>query len=158
MRVGHRMINWSRLKPCRLGLQLMISADQKIRYRINEPYMLNSCTDAPNNSDEEQLAIFHGLKTVARETNVDPRFILAIMIQESGGCARAPSTFGSVSNPGLMQDHNGTASCNREGVITNPCPPNIITQMIRDGVAGTPAGDGLVQCLQKANDNTVAKY
>lgn len=72
------------------------------------------------------------------------------MLQESNGCVRAPTTDYGVRNPGLMQDHDGSATCNEAGRIQNPCPAPTITQMIREGVAGTPAGDGLVQTMAKA--------
>ena len=80
---------------------------------------------------------------------MDHRFILAVIIQESGGCVRAPTTNYGVRNPGLMQDHNGAATCNENGV-QNPCPTGVITSMIRDGTAGTPSGDGLAQCINQA--------
>lgn len=59
-----------------------------------------------------------------------------------------------------MQDHDGSATCNEAGHIQNPCPATTITQMIRDGVAGTPAGDGLVQTMAKAGvyDGTSKYY
>lgn len=57
-----------------------------------------------------------------------------------------------------MQDHDGSASCNDKGVIQNPCPANAIVQMIRDGVAGTPAGDGLVQTMKQASGSGTSKY
>jgi hypothetical protein len=68
------------------------------------------------------------------------------MMQESKGCVRAPTTNNGVRNPGLMQSHNGSGAC--AGV--NPCPNSQITQMIKDGVAGTSSGDGLKQTLAKA--------
>ncbi|TWU70910.1 hypothetical protein ED733_000060 [Metarhizium rileyi] len=71
-----------------------------------------------------------------------------IMQIESNGCVRVPTTNNGVRNPGLMQSHNGSGSC--AGV--NPCPAGTITQMIRDGVAGTSSGDGLRQTLARTKD------
>lgn len=128
--------------------------------------MKESCSQfgQANNSDEEIQAIHDAIEQVAAQTYVDHRFILAVVMQESGGCVRAPTTYGSVANPGLMQDHAGSATC--YGV--NPCPASTITQMISEGskrsnhhlkmrkmandasAAGTSSGDGLANCLNEA--------
>lgn len=79
-------------------------------------------------------------------------------MQESNGCVRAPTTNYGVSNPGLMQDHDGSGTCNSGGSVQNPCPSDQITQMIKDGVEGTAAGDGLKQCIAQAGTNDVSKY
>ena len=55
----------------------------------------------------------------ADATGVDHRFILAVIMQESGGCVRAPTTNYGVRNPGLMQDHNGSGTCNENGNVQN---------------------------------------
>lgn len=65
------------------------------------------------------------------------------------GCVRVPGTDNGVRNPGLLQDRDGAATCNENGAAP-PCPQEPITQMIRDGVAGTAAGDGMAQCINKA--------
>lgn len=65
-------------------------------------------------------------------------------MQESKGCVRVRTTSSpgaAVRNPGLMQSHNGPGSCSDQ----TSCPPSAIEQMIRDGAAGTPSGDGLKQ-------------
>lgn len=61
---------------------------------------------------------------VAEETKIDHRFVRAIMLQESGGCIRIPTSNFGVPNAGLMQDHNGDATCNSDitGVVQNPSP------------------------------------
>jgi LysM repeat protein len=74
------------------------------------------------------------------------------------GCVRAPTTNYGVRNPGLMQSHDGAGTCNDRGSIQNPCPANTIVQMIRDGVAGTAAGDGLVQTMKQAPGSGAARY
>jgi hypothetical protein len=81
-------------------------------------------------------------------------------MQETGGCVRAPTSIGFVDNPGLMQDHDGTATCNSnharngeplsDGEASVPCPPDQISAMILEGTAGTPNGDGLATCLNTA--------
>jgi hypothetical protein len=110
--------------------------------------MSSSCSqfNVPNNSEEETSAIHDGILSVAQETGVDARFILATIMQESGGCVRVPSTNGGVQNPGIMQDHAGSANC----INVNPCPSSTITKMISEGTAGTDAGDGLANCLNEA--------
>jgi hypothetical protein len=77
---------------------------------------------------------------------------------EDAGCVRAPTTNYGVRNPGLMQSHDGTGTCNDAGTVQNPCPANTIVQMIRDGVAGTASGDGLVQTLKRAPSARAAAY
>jgi hypothetical protein len=116
---------------------------------INAPVMKNTCGWngwGADNSDTEIAGVRSAILQVAGETGVDARFILTIVMQESKGCVRAPTTNNGVVNPGLMQSHNGAGSC--AGV--NPCPQSQIVQMIRDGTAGTSSGDGLRQTLNKA--------
>ncbi|KAK3059973.1 hypothetical protein LTS18_009625, partial [Coniosporium uncinatum] len=128
-------------------------------FQNNKALMSASCTQfgQPNNSLDELRGIYYGIKSVAKETGIDARFVLAIMMQESKGCVRAPTTNWGVRNPGLMQDHDGAATCNENGV-QNPCPKTMIKQMISDGAAGTPAGDGLKQCMAKSGASGVSKY
>lgn len=85
------------------------------------------------------------IDVIAKETKLDHRFILAIILQESGGCVRVPTSNSGVRNPGLLQSHNGEGSCNDEGTVSAPCERSEIEEMIRDGVQGTDDGDGLVQ-------------
>lgn len=124
-----------------------------------------SCTefDQPNNSDDENADLKSAIQSVATTTGVDERFILAIVVQESKGCVRVWTTDYSVVNPGLMQSHDGTGSCNTgsdgvAGTVQNPCPASEITQMITDGTAGTAAGDGLKQVLVQAASTAVDQY
>ena len=120
------------------------------RWTANLPLITNSCTNLgtpPNNTLEENDAIRSSILYIAATTAVDARFILAIMIQESKGCVRVITTFGSVSNPGLMQSHDGNGTCNVDGVVTIPCPEEEIYGMIEDGAGGTESGDGLAGML-----------
>ena len=105
------------------------------------------------NSPEEIQDIHDAIEQVAQLSSVDHRFILAIIMQESAGCVRVQTTVspdGTVTNPGLMQDHDGSGTCNPSGGSqTTPCPDSEIVQMIEDGTQGTPQGDGLVQLINQ---------
>ncbi|KAF2113291.1 hypothetical protein BDV96DRAFT_648259 [Lophiotrema nucula] len=110
-----------------------------------------SCTQfgQPNNSDEETAAIKSAIQSTASSSGVPAQFILAVMMQESKGCVRVPTTNYGVRNPGLMQDHDGTATCN-EGSVQNPCPSSTITKMIEEG-AGVGNTFGLSQVVASAS-------
>jgi len=126
-------------------------------FNNNKNTMFSSCSwfGQADNSGPEIGSIWNAIQQVSQQTGVDHRFVLAVILQESGGCVRVPTTNYGVRNPGLMQDHNGAATCNENGVITNPCPQSTITQMITDGTAGTSSGDGLANCINEAaNWNT----
>ena len=109
----------------------------------------------PVNSAEETQDIHDAIEEIAAISQLDHRFILAIIMQESSGCVRVNSTNFGVENPGLMQDHDGTGTCNTgnstsgTGGVTVPCPDSEIVQMIEDGSQGTAAGDGLVQIINR---------
>ena len=109
-----------------------------------------SCTQFgyQDDSSSEIADIKSAIQSVASESGVDSRFILAIMMQESNGCVRVQTTDNGVTNPGLMQSHDGTGTCN-SGSPVSPCPASEITQMIKDGTEGTSSGDGLKQCLSQ---------
>ena len=116
-----------------------------------------------SDSAAEITNIYNAIQSVAAATLVDHRFILAVMLQESGGCVRAPTTNGGVVNPGLIQSHNGPGTCWKKSstgavTVTNPCPAPTITQMISDGAAGTPSGDGLAQTLNQAGTSDVSAF
>lgn len=104
------------------------------------------------NSETEIATMRSSIEEVAAETNLDKTFIAAIMMQESNGCTRVHTTYGTHPNPGLFQSHNGTGSCNDRPF--GPCPQAEILQMVKDGAAGTTQGDGLKQCLEKSKGGT----
>lgn len=110
------------------------------------------------NSEDEIADLYDAIQSVAEDTLIDHRFILAVVVQESGGCVRAPTSDYGVPNPGLMQDHNGTASCNSDGDVQTPCPTDMIKQMITEGSGGTVWGDGLAQCINKADGDDVSAF
>ncbi|KAG8162712.1 hypothetical protein KVR01_007190 [Diaporthe batatas] len=60
-----------------------------------------------HDSDSEIALIKKSIETVAKESGVDRRVILCIIVQESGGNVRVRTTNNGVRNPGLMQSHNG---------------------------------------------------
>jgi len=130
-------------------------------FTANIPIMQQSCANngwGANNSPDEIADIKSSILKVSASSGVDARFILAIVMQESNGCVRVVTTSWSVANPGLMQDHAGSGTCNSGGVVQDPCPASEIEQMIVDGTTGTASGDGLVQCLKQAAVSDVSQY
>lgn len=130
-------------------------------FESNMAVISGSCSQwsVPNNSDGETDSIKNAILQVERSSAVDARFILSIVMQESQGCVRVPTTDNGVTNPGLMQSHNGPGSCNHGGVMQNPCPENTILQMIKDGVEGTSSGPGLKTLVaQEGGTKDVASF
>ncbi|KAJ6085844.1 hypothetical protein N7486_010125 [Penicillium sp. IBT 16267x] len=129
-------------------------------FESNLPVMSASCAQfgVADNSDDENANLKQAIQAVATSSGVDPRFILAIVMQESNGCVRVQTTDNGVVNPGLMQSHDGTGSCNKDGTVQNPCPYSEIHQMIVDGVEGTSAGDGLQQILAQEGGSSATDY
>jgi hypothetical protein len=85
-------------------------------------------------------------------------FILAIMMQESKGCVRAPTTAWGHANPGLMQSAEGKGSCNPDGNPISPCPATEIRQMIHDGTNGDGLETTLTQCVADAGTTDDSKW
>ncbi|KAL2072173.1 hypothetical protein VTL71DRAFT_11516 [Oculimacula yallundae] len=107
---------------------------------INERLMLL------NSTPTEVFYIKKWIPLIAHESGVDARVILSIIMQESGGNVRNPTTLSPapdfVKNTGLMQAHNGQEWDERY-------PEWCVERMIRDGAQGTRYGDGLIQCFWK---------
>ncbi|KAL7917408.1 hypothetical protein ACQKWADRAFT_324669 [Trichoderma austrokoningii] len=118
----------------------------------------NLATPEADDSGPEVGAIWDGIQMAASATGVDHRMILAIIMQESHGCVRVNTSNFGVRNPGLMQDHNGAATCNENGDVQNPCPSATIYQMISEGTAGTNDGDGLANCINESGRSDVSAY
>jgi hypothetical protein len=118
------------------------------RWAGNQALMNTSCTQyhQPNNSKDEINDIRTAAVVIAILSGVDERFILATILQESGGCVRAPTSNNGVINPGLMQTHNGSGTCEN----LSPCPMSMIKLMVTDGTVGTNFGDGLKGCMSRA--------
>jgi hypothetical protein len=130
-------------------------------FENNQGVISVSCSQwsLPNNSQDETDSIKDAIHQVAKSSGVDARFILSIVMQESQGCVRVQTTDNGVINPGLMQSHEGSGSCNKDGIIQNPCPKSEIHQMILDGVEGTPAGPGLKALIaQEGGSTDVASF
>ncbi|KAJ5938378.1 hypothetical protein N7466_001512 [Penicillium verhagenii] len=130
-------------------------------FENNKAIMSASCSQwgLPNNSDDETNSIKDAILQVEQSSGVDARFILSVVMQESKGCVRVQTTDNGVINPGLMQSHEGSGSCNRDGAIQNPCPESEIHQMIMDGVEGTPDGPGLKALIaQEGGPTNVASF
>ncbi|CAG8936108.1 unnamed protein product [Penicillium salamii] len=121
---------------------------------LNQILISASC----DNTEQETADIKDSIQSIAKETGVDERFILAIVMQESKGCVRVHSTNNGVQNTGLMQSHAGKGSCNDGTSKTSPCPASTIRLMINDGTAGTDAGDGLKQCFEAQTGEEATKY
>ncbi|KAL8934828.1 MAG: hypothetical protein Q9216_005716, partial [Gyalolechia sp. 2 TL-2023] len=124
-------------------------------FTANVPLLSKSCAlyHVALNNPDEIASIHNATQIISLQTNTDPRFILAVIMQESGGCVRVPTSYYSARNPGLMQSHNGPATCNEDATPVTPCPYPTIEEMIREGTAGAGSGDdimGLVEALRKA--------
>ena len=140
------------------------------RWHYNVPNMKMACAQwgVPDDSDEELACMKTSIQQVARSTEMDPRFILAIILQESTGCVRVITTANAHPNPGLMQSFNGKGTCNTNtaslgipgvngtGIVRTPCPGNQIYQMILDGTNGTEWGGGLRQDYQSQRRTDVS--
>lgn len=137
-------------------------ADFETMFSANKDNMDNSCrnifSQQPNTPEETQ-EMHDAILSTASSSGIDSRFILAVVLQESGGCVRAPTTVGSVRNPGLMQTYNGQGTCNDAGNVQYPCPSSEISQMINDGTTGTGSGSTSLQsALQRASGDGASKY
>ncbi|ORY10318.1 hypothetical protein BCR34DRAFT_588659 [Clohesyomyces aquaticus] len=127
-------------------------------WKLNEPTISASCSqfNQANNSPDETAAIKAGIEAASSSSGVPKEFLLAVMMQESKGCVRVPTTNYGVRNPGLFQDHDGKATCN-EGGVQNPCPKDTITTMIMEG-AGVGNDFGLKQTIELSKASDVSKY
>ncbi|KAF1948489.1 hypothetical protein CC80DRAFT_498090 [Byssothecium circinans] len=129
--------------------------DFETLWKANEKTMGGSCTqfNQKNNSPEETANIKKAIAQVSKETNIKDVFLLSILMQESKGCVRAPTTNYGFDNPGLMQSFQGKNSC----FNVNPCPSDKIVGMIRDG-AGIGAEAGLQQSIKTAGGSDAQTY
>ena len=76
--------------------------DFESAFAASTPNMKVSCAQwsQDNDSEQEISDIKSSITSVASSYGVDERFILAIMMQESNGCVRVPTTDNGVTNPG----------------------------------------------------------
>ncbi|KAL7774355.1 hypothetical protein CFE70_005267 [Pyrenophora teres f. teres 0-1] len=127
------------------------------------PQIRTSCQNngwGPDNTMEETWSVRNAILTSAAQSSIPAAFILAIVMQESRGCVRAPTTkFGGQFNPGLMQTA-GRASCHPlYAKPLMPCPDTIIVDMIAEGTMGTGLGMSLKEALSAfADEEGPAKY
>ncbi|KAF2161493.1 hypothetical protein M409DRAFT_69823 [Zasmidium cellare ATCC 36951] len=121
---------------------------------INQNTLINKLCD---NTPAETTNLYKAILQVSTSTSVDPRFILAVIMEESHGCVRVQSTSLSVTNPGLMQSYQGKGSC-ASPTLLNPCPWSEIVQMINDGTAPNAAGVDLKDLLGESNKTDVSMY
>ena len=124
--------------------------DFEVMWQTNLAGISKSCTwlkEGEDNTSEDNVDIYNAIQDRANASLVDHRFILAIILQESHGCVRVGHTksSGGVTNPGLMQSHNGDA-------FSESNPSLSILAMVQDGTQGTKYGDGLVQNLNRYGD------
>lgn len=123
-------------------------------WTANQNYVGASCSFAsgsvPPNTASETEALKNSILSVSGTTGVNPSFILALVMQESNGCVRVPTTssWEGITNPGLTQSFKGTGTCNSNGKVLQPCPSVEITQMLTDGIAGSQ-GVGIVPALNQ---------
>lgn len=86
------------------------------------------------------------IQAAGHKYGVDARIVLAIVLQESTCQLSAVTTNGGVSNPGLMQSHDGVGYDGTDASIM---------QMMDDGTGGTLrlgptlGGDGLMQLIKQ---------
>jgi LysM repeat protein len=109
----------------------------------------NSSLMSYNDSPSEIALIGQSIPTVAQESGIDPRVILCIIMQESGGNVRVGNTFNGVNNTGIMQAFNGVS-------FDPNNPSGSILQMIRDGTEGTASGPGLKQAYAQYGNYYIA--
>lgn len=130
-------------------------------WTANSHVISRSCDilyNTPNLSPDETQSLYNAIQSVAHTTRVDHRFIFAIIMQETKGCVRASTSVspdGTVRNPGIMQDHEGTHSCNNKDKVLTPCPDDQILGMITDGVSGTVKGNGLAGAITSSDEDGV---
>jgi LysM repeat protein len=109
----------------------------------------NSALMSYNDSPSEIALIGQSIPIVAQESGIDPRVILCIIMQESGGNVRVGNTFNGVNNTGIMQAFNGVS-------FDPNNPSGSILQMIRDGTEGTASGPGLKQAYAQYGNYYIA--
>lgn len=136
-------------------------------WTINHHLIERSCDEkykVPNNSPTEMQDLKDAINQVAHESRVDHRFILAMVLQESGGCVRAESLLhndGS-TNSGMLQALSGGYTCNEKGHLKNPCGKEWIVGQIRDGIEGTTKGHGIAEDINEqasfVNGNVAQAY
>jgi hypothetical protein len=121
------------------------------RWENVKNYIGKRCGDGVlPNTDSESTDLKISILTVASDSYVDPRFVLAAVMQESNGCIRVQTASDDTPNPGLLQSFNGKGTCNHNGTFDTPCPTAVINRMIIDWVAAPIDGVTIVGALNQA--------
>lgn len=112
----------------------------------------------PNNSEQETQDLYDAIKTVAHESRVDHRFILAAVMQETKGCVRALTSESpdGIKNPGILQSFKGNHTCNEDGKVKTPCPRDEIIGMISEGGTRYDSMPNSLLCLLCSSTNDFA--
>ncbi|KAM3418798.1 hypothetical protein BST61_g4768 [Cercospora zeina] len=118
--------------------------------------------EVQENSPSEIDLLLDFVPRISAEGGIDPRVVLAMILQESHGCLRVPETHGSHRNSGVLQSHNGDGTCNRNMIeagerspmkdphlVSVDCSSLQIETMVRDGVLGTRTGRGVLQLMDQ---------
>ncbi|RFU36325.1 hypothetical protein B7463_g114, partial [Scytalidium lignicola] len=125
-----------------------------------KPVMAQGCGNlglSPEDTGEQIGQIWNAIQQVAQASLVDHRYILATIMQESIGCVHVGSTSNGVTNPGIMQSHDGSSFVGNGASQSDQ--QTSITQMVIDGTQGTSSGDGLVQGINDyGNIYEAARY
>ncbi|KAJ8064838.1 hypothetical protein OCU04_007147 [Sclerotinia nivalis] len=128
-------------------------------------YLKESCANTgafgSGDSSTQIEDMYNSILAVATASLVDPRFIFATILQESGGCVNIDTSTNpdpsQPDNPGLMQSVGGVKFVGNSASAS--AQASSIHQMIVDGTQGTTQGDGLVQCInQFGNIYEAARY
>jgi glucan 1,3-beta-glucosidase len=113
---------------------------------FQDMFDLNQATSlSVEESGPIQGQLWNAILEVSQDSMIDPRLILAIIMQESTGNVFVQCTNNGVENCGIMQAAGGSISYDPNNSQAS------ITQMVRDGTQGTSQGSGLVQLF---NDET----
>ncbi|KIM96920.1 hypothetical protein OIDMADRAFT_204668 [Oidiodendron maius Zn] len=114
-------------------------------FNSNKASMKSQCGGVGSTADTDDQTgyIYNAIIEVSKASLVDPRYILATVMQESVGCVNVGSTNNGQTNPGIMQSANGTSFVGNSKSADEQQAS--VTQMVVDGTQGTPYGSGLVQ-------------
>ncbi|PMD48084.1 hypothetical protein L207DRAFT_594251 [Hyaloscypha variabilis F] len=105
--------------------------------------------NAGKNTPSQIGFINQAIGKVSKDTGMDARVILCIIIQESGGNVKVEDTWNPIRNSGIMQAHDGASWKSWGNPETYKQQRDCIFQMVRDGADHTVSGDGLKAIYEK---------
>ncbi|KAI9790857.1 MAG: hypothetical protein M1833_001740 [Piccolia ochrophora] len=128
------------------------------RWDQNKDVIGKNCEEThseKSNEDKETKAIKEAIEDIAPKYQVPTNYALAVVLQESQGCVRAPTTNTGTPSRGLMQCQ-GKPSCNdNDPKLVNsgqsPCPQSTIEGMIEEGIK-------VLASYVKENEDATAHY